>query len=109
MKRAHCSARHARLHFVEIARRAGGEIVEPDDTLIEREQRFEQVRADEAGHAGDQPVAWLGGEFLAEAFVGGHGAWRKNHEAPAGASRNCRPPVRRRLVGRVKGRQPPAP
>ena len=34
---------------------AGGEIVEADDALIELEQGFEQVAADEAGYAGDEP------------------------------------------------------
>ena len=36
-------------HLVEVAPVAGREVVEADDVLVEREQRLDQVRADEAG------------------------------------------------------------
>ena len=43
------------LHFIQIALVAGGKVVQTDDALVELEQGFEQVAADEAGHAGDEP------------------------------------------------------
>ena len=48
-----------RLHFIEIALIAGREIVEPHHALIELEQRLQQIRADKAGDAGDQPGSRL--------------------------------------------------
>ena len=44
------------LHFVQVALVAGGEVVQPHDFLVQLEQGFEQVAADEAGNAGDQPL-----------------------------------------------------
>ena len=41
------------LHFVQVALVAGGKVVQADYALVELEQGFEQVAADEAGHAGD--------------------------------------------------------
>ena len=35
---------------------ASGEIVETDDALVEREQGFQEVRTDEAGHTSDRQV-----------------------------------------------------
>jgi len=81
--------RHPPAHLFEVSGRTRREIIQPDNALIEPEQRLQQVRADEACHAGDQPGARLGGEFLPKKVVGGHkrGAGR-NHEARARASRN---------------------
>ncbi|MNG31709.1 hypothetical protein D3C84_1175600 [compost metagenome] len=53
---------------------AGGEVVEADHALVELEQGFQQVGADEAGDAGDQPVFRGLREFLQQLFVAGHGA-----------------------------------
>ena len=44
-----------RLHLIEVALIAGRKIIQPDDPLIELEQRLQQIGADEAGDAGDQP------------------------------------------------------
>jgi hypothetical protein len=41
------------LDFVEVALVAGGEVVQADHALVEFEQGFQQVAADEAGYAGD--------------------------------------------------------
>jgi L-histidine N-alpha-methyltransferase len=45
----------ARLHFVEVLLASGREIVQTRDRLAEPEQGFQEIRTDEAGHAGDQP------------------------------------------------------
>ena len=47
--------RNEALHFIQVALVAGGEVVQPHDFLVQLEQGFEQVAADEAGDAGDQP------------------------------------------------------
>jgi len=61
-----------RLDFVKIAPMSGGEIVQAHHGLVELEQSFQQVRADEAGDAGDQPDSGTGGEFAEKLLVGGH-------------------------------------
>jgi hypothetical protein len=43
-------------HVIEIALVAGGEVVEAGHLLAAAQQMFEQVRADEAGAAGDEPA-----------------------------------------------------
>ena len=48
--------RDERAHFVEVVLIAGREVVQSDDGLVELEQRFQQIGADEAGHAGDEPL-----------------------------------------------------
>lgn len=53
---------------------AGREVIQADDPLIETEQRFEQVGADEAGHAGDEPGFRAFGQVEADFFVACHGA-----------------------------------
>ena len=60
------------LDFVEVVLVAGGEVVEADHPLVELEQSFQQVGADEASYTGNQPG--LGGlrEVLQELFVAGH-------------------------------------
>lgn len=45
------------LHFIEVALVAGGKVVQAHHALIQLEQGFEQVAANEAGHAGDEPGA----------------------------------------------------
>jgi hypothetical protein len=75
------------LDFVQVALVAGGEVVQADDALVEFEQGLQQVGADEAGHAGDEPGAGGLGQVGQELFVGGgHGgivvgpgvtAWRR--------------------------------
>jgi len=45
---------------------------ETGHALIQLQQRFQQVRADEAGHAGDQPGAGLFWELLPELGQGRH-------------------------------------
>lgn len=66
------------LHLVKVALVAGGEVVQPDHALVELEQGFEQVGADEAGYAGNEPGLRVLGEVDAELVVAGHGvgaAW----------------------------------
>ncbi len=41
--------------LIEIALVPGGKVVKADNPLIEAQQRFQQIRADETGHPGDQP------------------------------------------------------
>ena len=48
------------LHLNQVALVAGGKVIEADDALIELEQGFEQVAANKAGHAGDEPGFGLG-------------------------------------------------
>ena len=57
--RRHASAPTAARDFVEVAAVAGREVVEAHDVLAEPQQRLEQMRADEAGAAGDQPAQRL--------------------------------------------------
>jgi hypothetical protein len=62
---------HARPHVLEILQRAGGKIVQPHDRLAEFQQRLQQVRADEARAAGDEPSHWSRAEGF-ESFGIGH-------------------------------------
>ena len=48
------------LNFVQVVLVAGGEVVQADDSLVKAQQGFQQVGADEAGHAGDQPGFGIG-------------------------------------------------
>ena len=43
------------MYFVQVALVSGGKAVEADHALVELEQGFEQVTADETSHAGDKP------------------------------------------------------
>ena len=43
------------LYFVQVALVSGGKAVEADHALVELEQGFEQVAADETSHSGDKP------------------------------------------------------
>ena len=75
MKRnlAHCAGPTSAFDFIEIALIAGREIVEPHHALIELEQGLQQIRADEAGDAGDQPgFRAPARSSLAKLFVSGH-------------------------------------
>ena len=48
------------LDFVQVVLVAGGEVVQADDGLVEAQQGFQQVGADKAGHAGDEPGFGIG-------------------------------------------------
>lgn len=61
------------LDLIQVVLVAGGEVVEPDDGLVELEQGFQQVGADEAGHAGDEPGFGVGLELVLDLGVGGEG------------------------------------
>ena len=54
----------------EVIAPAGGKVVEADDLLAQLEQGFEQVAADEAGNAGDQPFFGCFWQLTAQVFVG---------------------------------------
>src|SRR5690606_7044439 len=58
-------------HLVQVLLVAGGEVVQADHALVELEQGFEQVGADEAGDAGDQPGFRAGPEIFLKLFVAG--------------------------------------
>ncbi len=51
---------------------AGREVVETDDALVEQQQRFHQIAADEAGSPGDEPGARLGFERFLQRIECGH-------------------------------------
>src|SRR5690606_14565056 len=48
--------RDQRCHFIQVALEPGGEVIQPDHALVQAQQGFQQVGADEAGTAGQQPV-----------------------------------------------------
>ena len=60
------------LHFIKVALVTGGKVVEADHTLVELEQGFQQIGADETGHAGDKPSAGRFSEAGLECVVGDH-------------------------------------
>ncbi|MNR64573.1 hypothetical protein D3C85_1872620 [compost metagenome] len=46
------------LNLVEVTLVTGGEVIQPDYTLAELKQGLQQVGADKAGHACDEPGFW---------------------------------------------------
>ena len=48
---------------------AGGEVIQPDDSLVEFEQGFEQVATNEACHSGDEPGVLFLQQFLTKLVV----------------------------------------
>ena len=63
--------RHEGLDGVQIAVVAGGKVVQADHVLVELQQGLQQVAAQEAGHAGDEPAAGLRAQLGLQAVVGG--------------------------------------
>ena len=61
--------RHPRLNCFEILLLSTGKIIETPHTLVEFEQRFEEVGADKSGDARDQPRARRGCEPAPEFIV----------------------------------------
>ncbi len=62
------------LDFVQVVLVAGGKVVQADDGLVQLQEGFQQVGADEACYAGDQPGFGVGCEVLLDLFVAGcHG------------------------------------
>jgi len=62
------------LYFVQVVLVAGGEVVQADDGLVQLQEGFQQVGADEACYAGDEPGFGAGFELLLYLFVAGcHG------------------------------------
>jgi len=55
-------------HFIQIALVTGCEVVQARDGLVQLQQGFQQVRPDEAGAAGHQPLARRGRQFLLDGF-----------------------------------------
>ena len=72
LKRAQRSAPTLACTCVEVALVAGGEVVQSDDTLIELQQGFGQVAADEAGDPGDEPGFGLGLKLRFQRVERGH-------------------------------------
>lgn len=60
-------------NFVEITLVTGGKVVQPNYTLAEFKQGLQQVGADKAGYAGDEPGFRGSGKFLQQRFVRRHG------------------------------------
>ncbi len=60
------------LHFVQIALVPSGKVVQPHHALVEREQSFEQVAANEARHPGYEPGFWGLAQLGLYLFVAGH-------------------------------------
>ena len=71
LNRAHCDGSTS-LHLIEIALITRREIVQPHHPLIEPEQRLEQIGADEAGDASDQPDPRARAQLGAHFVVPGH-------------------------------------
>ena len=82
------------LHLMKVALVAGGEVVKAYHALVKLEQGFEQVAADEAGDACDEPGFGRLAQFSLYLFVAGHfgvmsGSWlcmrgRTGEGAPRG-------------------------
>lgn len=85
--RSHWAGGDQGLDFVEVVPMAGGEVVEADDGLVEPEERIEQVRADETGHAGDEPGARGVPEGGLGLVVSRHGLGRRRR---SGVDWRCR-------------------
>ena len=56
------------LQFVQIAAMSGGEIVEADHLPARAQKRLDEVRADEPGRTGDQPLALAPGQRCSNVF-----------------------------------------
>src|SRR5207253_734043 len=67
-------ARHGGERLRDVPLAARGEVVEADDALVEREQMLEEVRADEACAAGQQPGLWIAAEPQAQPLL-----WRRGN------------------------------
>ena len=67
---------HVLPHLIQIVLVAGGEVVQADHGLAQAQQGFQQVGADKAGHAGDQPGFGVGLEVGFDLLVFAHtGIW----------------------------------
>jgi hypothetical protein len=60
------------LHFVQVALISGGEVVKTHHALVELQQRFQQIRAGEAGDTSDQLGFRLLDQLPTKLFVIGH-------------------------------------
>ena len=65
---------HSGEDAVDVLAVPGGKVVEHNDLLVQAQQGFGQVGADEASTARDEPLTWRGEEVGFELVVGGHGA-----------------------------------
>jgi hypothetical protein len=73
------------LDFVQVALMAGGEVIDAYHALVQLEQGFQQIAADEASHAGNQPSFGGLAQFFLDFFVAGHVcAYRRPSAAPSG-------------------------
>ena len=61
------------MDLIQIALVTGAEVIQTDDAMVEFEQGFEKVAADEAGYACNQPGFRVGLESLFEGFKCSHG------------------------------------
>ena len=60
------------LHFVKVALVPGGKVVQPHHALVERKQSFEQVAANEARNASDQPSFGALAQLGLDYFIASH-------------------------------------
>ena len=61
--------RHQGLNLVQIVPVPGGKVIKTDNGLIEFQQVLQQIGADEAGHAGDQPGLGVIKQIFSERLV----------------------------------------
>ena len=64
--------RNQALHLIQIVLVSSGKIVQTNDALIQCEQGFEQIAADESGHPGDKPRAGFVTQALTHGLVRCH-------------------------------------
>ena len=106
----HASVADRRAHLVEVAPVPGREVVEADHVLAEPQQRLEQMRADEAGAARDEPAPGLRAQPLASVASNRlAGSGRRHHSRQTvDAARAQRRGVRLALHVDVQPVRPPA-
>ena len=63
---------HQTLHLIEIALVARGKVIEADHALVELEQGLQQVAADEARHARDEPGFGLNFQIFLKLEISAH-------------------------------------
>ena len=61
---------NAGMDIVQVVLVAGGKVVQADDSLVQLEQRLQQIGADKAGDTGDEPRVFGIVEFVLHFAVG---------------------------------------
>jgi hypothetical protein len=68
---------HGFFDLLEVSAIAGGKIIKANHSLIEGEQLFYQIAANEAGRAGDQPTVGMANQMAFDLLVFGHDGLQK--------------------------------